>query len=429
MTWDTLPQADRDRISSWQWGMLILALACELFLAADWYGLAAVIPFISPDLGLNEEQAGTAQGIFALTYGIGMVGWSWLSRGMTARRMLLVGLLGTGIGMVLQVFVESYAQLLLLRLIIGFFDAAIFLGNMKLIFGWFPQRRHGFMVGLILAAYSLAITLVFALGVPLTLATNWRVFFGVLAAGTLIIAVLDLLLARNTPEEIGYRGFRWDTAPAPADPHSAPLLPIFRSRWLYVGGFGIAACTFAIAGTATWVIPGWITTQAMPVEDAGLIGMLMGLSQVVFLVIGGLMADRMSKPGMIIASAVMAVLVAIGFTLSMDMQVSFGAMLALAAVSGIAVIGGGAIFSLMSERFAAGIAPAAVGYAEIFGILSSAVAPALMGLIIHRSGGSFTTAFVAFIVIEVLFLGALVWLIRGAAADPAPGAGPMVSAE
>ncbi|WP_118132900.1 nitrate/nitrite transporter [Oceanicella sp. SM1341] len=427
MTWDTLAEPDRKRIRSWQWGMLLLALACELFLAADWYGLAAVVPFISPDLGLNEEQAGAAVGIFALSYGVGMLVWSFATLGLSARRMLLIGLLGTGLGMVLQVFVQNYMQLLTLRLVIGFFDAAIFLGNMKLIFGWFPLRRHGFMVGLILAAYSLAITLVFALGVPLTISSGWRCFFGALAAGTLIIALLDMLLARNSPEEIGFPGFRWQDE-APADPAHVPLRSVFGSPWLYIGGFGIAACTFAIAGTATWVIPGWITTQGMAPADAPLIGTLMGLSQVVFLIVGGLMADVMSKTAIIIGSAVLAVLVAIGFTVSMNMPVSFGFMLGLAGLSGLAVIGGGAIFALMSERFSAALAPAAVGYAEIFGILSSALAPALMGLIIHRSGGSFTSAFVAFIVIEVLFLGALVWLTRSAATRRAT-AGPLVSAE
>ena len=101
--------------------------------------------------------------------------------------------------MVLQVFVQSYMQLLILRLIIGFFDAAIFIGNMKLIFGWFPQSRRGAVVGMILAAYSLAITMDFALGIPLTLATNWRVFFAVLAAGTLIVALLDAIFVKAGP--------------------------------------------------------------------------------------------------------------------------------------------------------------------------------------------------------------------------------------
>ncbi|WP_245285540.1 hypothetical protein [Bradyrhizobium japonicum] len=62
---------------------------------------------------------------------------------MTARNMLLIGLAGTGLGMMLQVFVQTYTQLVLLRLLIGFFDAGIFIGNMKLIFGCFRRAGAG----------------------------------------------------------------------------------------------------------------------------------------------------------------------------------------------------------------------------------------------------------------------------------------------
>ncbi|HBQ34337.1 MAG TPA: MFS transporter, partial [Ochrobactrum anthropi] len=156
MQWESLSDFDQSRIKRWQWGMLALALLCEMFLAADWYAFAAVIPFISETLQLDSAQAGLAQGIFALTYGLGMIVWSQLSRRMNARSLLLIGLFCTAIGMVAQVYVQTYAQLIALRLFIGFFDAAIFLGNMKLIIGWFPQKRRGSMIGLILAAYSLA---------------------------------------------------------------------------------------------------------------------------------------------------------------------------------------------------------------------------------------------------------------------------------
>ena len=221
---------------------------------------------MSKSLGLDPAQAGLGQGVFALTYGLGMVIWSPVSRKMTARTMLLIGLAGTGLGMVLQIFVQDFTQLIILRLIIGFFDAAIWTGNIKLIIGWFPQERRGAMMGWILAAYSLAITLDFALGIPLTIAFGWRVFFAVLAGGTLIVAVVDLLFARNGPADVGVAGFRWAEDVRDQHGSSVALTDIFRSRWIIVGGLAIAGCTFALSGTATWVIPAFITVQKMPVQ-------------------------------------------------------------------------------------------------------------------------------------------------------------------
>lgn len=416
MNWDTISERDRARIRQWQKWMLALALICEVFLAADWYAFAAVIPFISQTLSLNPAQAGFAQGIFALTYGIGMFVWSPVSRNMTARTMLMIGLAGTGLGMLLQIFVQNFAQLVILRLAIGFFDAAIFIGVMKLIFAWYPRSRHGFMVGLVLAAYSLAITLDFALGIPLTIAAGWRVFFAVLAIGTLVAAAVTILFARNGPADIGLTGFAWE---AERDVSSLPLREVFRSRWIIIGGLGIAACTFAIAGTATWVVPAFIAVQQMPVEYAAVIGTLMGLSQVVFLVIGGVMSDRYGKPFMIKLTAFLAALTGVMFLSATIYPMAFAMLALFAALSGLAVLGGGAIFALMSEKYPHSLAPAAVGYAEVFGILSSFVAPWVMGAIIVASDGTFTNAFLAFTAIEVIFFLLLVALAREGARRPA----------
>jgi MFS family permease len=409
MTWTTISDIDRRRIARWQKAMLGLAILCEIFLAADWYAFAAVLPFVSESLKLDPAEAGFAQGIFALTYGVGMVVWSPVSRSLSARNMLLIGLAGTGIGMVLQVFVQSYVQLVALRLLIGFFDAGIFIGNMKLIFGWFPQNRRGSAVGIILAAYSLAITMDFALGIPLTIATGWRTFFAVLAVGTLIVAAVDALVVRNGPRELGIANFSWGNEPAR---ESLPLGEIFRSKWIAVGGFGIVACTFAIASTATWVVPAFITVQHMPPPSGAVIGTVMGLSQVLFLVIGGYMSDRLGKLFMIKLTAFLSFLTALMFLWSVVTPMSFALLVLFAALSGIALLGGGAIFALLSEKYSDALAPAAIGYAEVFGIFSAFVAPWLMGAIINASGGSFTGAFVAFAVIELIIVALLMILAR-----------------
>ena len=389
--------------------MLALAILCEIFLAADWYAFAAVLPFVSETLKLNPAEAGLAQGIFALTYGIGMVIWSPVSRTMSARRMLLIGLAGTGIGMVVQVFVQNYTQLITLRLIIGFFDAGIFIGNMKLIFGWFPHSRRGAVVGMILAAYSLAITMDFALGIPLTLASSWRVFFAVLAAGTLVVAALDGLVVRNGPAELGIANFSWGNETAQ---QTLPVAEIFRQKWIAVGGLGIMACTTALAGTATWVVPAFITVQNMPPAAGAIIGTVMGLSQVIFLVIGGYMSDRFGKPFMIKFTAFLALCTALMFLWSVTTPMPFSVLVLFAALSGLAVLGGGAIFALLSEKYSDALAPAAIGYAEVFGLFSAFLAPWLMGTIIKASGGSFAGAFGFFVGVEVFFLVMLMILAR-----------------
>jgi MFS family permease len=415
--------ADQARIRYWQAWIIIFAVVCEIFLAADWYAFAADMPFLSKALSLDPAQAGLAQGVFALAYGVGMLVWSPVSHRLTARTMLLVGLAGTGIGMALQVYMQSYGQLIALRLFIGFFDAAVWTGNIKLIIGWFPQSKRGMMMGLILAAFSLAITLDFAIGIPVTLAFGWRVFFAALAIGTLLVALVDLLFARNGPAAIGMPGFAWDDdVPAPHGGRVV-LSAIFRSRWIAVGSLGIAGCTFALSGTATWVIPAFITVQRMPVQSAALVGTLMGLSQVVFLVLGGYLSDRIAKTLMIKITIGLAFISALTFVLAASTPLSFGLLLIPACLSGMAVFGGGAIFSLLSEKYPDRLAPAAVGYAELGGVIATFIGPALLGFVV-KTTGSFVDAFLVFALVELALLSTLIILAR----EPRPASDAMKAA-
>ena len=407
----TITDAERLRIKRWQWGILALAVLAEIFLAADWYGFAAVLTFVSESLHLDPWQAGFAQGIFAIAYGLGMFFWSPLSRTMSARKMLVIGLVGTGVGMAIQVYVQGFVELVVLRLVIGFFDAAVWTGNIKLMVGWWPESRRASIMGIILAAYSLAITMDFAIGVPLTIAFGWRVFFGVLAVLTLVVAGLDLIFVRDNPQEIGIKDFVWEPV-KPAAAGYGSLLEIFKSKWIYVGALAIGGCTFALSGTATWVIPSYIKVQGMPVGYAALIGTAMGLSQVVFLVIGGYVTDWVdNRPAILKFGALLGVLSGLSFVLAAVNPMGFGLLFLIAALSGVAVFSGGAIFSLLSQKYPDRIVPAAVGYAEVIGVFATFLSPALMGAVINLSG-SFAWAFIAFTICEVIVLLLMLVLAR-----------------
>lgn len=411
MSMSTITEGERSRIRNWQWGILALAVIAEIFLAADWYGFAAVLTFVSKSINLQPWEAGFAQGIFAISYGLGMFFWSPVSRTMTARRMLVIGLIGSGIGMAIQVFVQNFAELVVLRVIIGFFDAAVWTGNIKLMVGWWPESRRGSIMGIILAAYSLAITADFALGIPLTISFGWRTFFGALAVLTLVVGVLDLVFARDNPQDIGIRDFIWDPAKPVSSSHTS-LWEIFKSRWIYVGALGIGGCTFALSGTATWVIPTYIKVQGMPVSHAALVGTAMGLSQVVFLVIGGYVTDWFhNRTAVIKFGALLGVLVGLSFLLTATNPLGFGSLLTVAALSGAAVFAGGAIFSLLSQKYADRLVPAAIGYAEVMGVFATFLSPSLMGAVINITG-SFAWAFVAYTLCEVVVLIVLLILAR-----------------
>ena len=144
----------------------------------------------------------------------------------------------------------------------------------------------------------------------------------------------------------------------------------------------------------------------------------MGLSQVVFLVIGGYMSDRYGKPFMIKFTALLALCTALMFLWTTITPMPFALLVLFSALSGLAVLGGGAIFALLSEKYSDALAPAAIGYAEVFGLVSAFLAPWLMGTIIKASGGSFVEAFGFFVIMEVIFLTLLLILARDTVSRP-----------
>jgi hypothetical protein len=114
---------------------------------------------------------------------------------------------------------------------------------------------------------------------------------------------------------------------------------------------------------------------------------------------------------------VLALATALAFTWSTVHPMGFGGLLLLAVISGLAVFSGGAVFSLLSERYPLALATAAVGYAEIFGITATFVSPWVMGLAIKASGGAFLSAFLVFSALELACVVALFVLAR----EPAAG--------
>jgi MFS family permease len=393
------------RTSGWSGLMLFMAVLGEMCLAGDWYGFAAVMPFVSKTLELSPGQAGFVQGAFGATYALSMFVWAPLGRRISSRALYVIGLGGSGLLMLAQSNAQSFDSLLALRLLIGFFDAAVWVGSMKIILEWFSTKRQGMAMGTILAAYSLAITLDFAGGIPFTIGHGWQQFFQLLGVITLVVGVLALALVRTGPNAaVSLPGGAGIDA-------SGGIKAILRSKWLYVGILAIFGDLFALSASATWVIPNFIKTQGMSPELAPVVGTVLGLAQIGFLLIGGWVADKIARETVLKIGAVLAFVAALLCLATTIWPVPVAALMLVAVLCGVAVFSGGAIFSLVGERFGPELGAPATAYAEVGGVLATFVAPALMGVILESSG-SFTASFWSFVIVEAVVTAALFYVLR-----------------
>ncbi|BAN47259.1 putative major facilitator superfamily transporter [Metapseudomonas resinovorans NBRC 106553] len=398
--------ADSARLGRWKTISLAMGIAAQLFLAGDWYGFAAVSQFVAADLALSPFQVGMVQGSFSITYALGMIFWGALGQRLSTRVLYCAGLVGVGLSMLVQTQAQSYEALVATRLAVGFFDAAVWIGAARLIIVWFPPAQRGRALSALLAAFSLAITLDFALGIPLAEAIGWRGFFMVLAISTLVVALLGLLLVKNERTAVGLPRFSWDDEVLGGGAMPS-LWTIFQSRWFYIAALAIFGDMFAVSATATWVVPALIQTQGIEAHTAATVGTLMGLSQVVLLLIGGHISDLLRRRVLMLKiGAALSLLSGLSLLLTVKYGLPHGGLLLVAAFSGVVVFSGGAIFALISEKYGERLGGSAIGYAEMVGISSTFVAPALLGAVI-QSTGSFVAAFGTFVAVQLVILLAL----------------------
>ncbi|MCZ7662610.1 MAG: MFS transporter [Thermoleophilia bacterium] len=405
VTFSQLPAAARQRLSGYQRRVTVIAFVSIFFLAADWYAYAAVMPFIMKDLDLDAARAGFAMGLFAITYAASMLVWGPLVDRFLPRRVMFVGLLGSGITMVGGAFVQEYSQALAMRGLRGVFDAAIFVAGLKLLSEWYPVEKRGTQMGLYLASYSLAITADFAVGIPIAESFGWRFYIGGLGVLTLILSVVVPPLVKNRTVDLGLPSIDWGDRPPRDVTFGSTIRTVMSQRWIYLAALGIFGCTFAISGTATWVVPSFLEVQGISVGQATLVGTLMGLSQVFFLVVGGRFSDSVRKRILPMRlAALLAMVSALMFALSGAVKLSFLLLVLFALLSGVAVFSGGAIFSMLGDKYSRAMVGTAGGFAEVMGVVASFVAPAAMGAIINGTG-SFSWAFLFFAAVELVILG------------------------
>lgn len=115
-------------------------------------------PYIADDLGLGIQSVSliyTAQSLGAL---LGAIVNAQLADRFGRRNALFVVMICYGLSLAAGALVQSYPQLLLQRLSLGYFTGSMFPIAVGLYAGLFEQRRRGLLAGLLLATYNLAVT-------------------------------------------------------------------------------------------------------------------------------------------------------------------------------------------------------------------------------------------------------------------------------
>jgi MFS family permease len=178
-----MSQLARERIwQTTQWGVWMLAISVFLNYV-DRGALSVAMPRMQGELGITSEQLGKLASAFFWTYALLQVPAGWLCERFNVKHVLTIGFASWTLATGLTAFANTFALLLVFRLILGIGESVAYPAYSQIIATRFPPEQRGFPNALIDAFSKFGPALSTLLG-GLTVATfGWRALFLILGIG------------------------------------------------------------------------------------------------------------------------------------------------------------------------------------------------------------------------------------------------------
>lgn len=302
------------RVLKFHYGWLIVGtgtLCLFACLGLGRFALGMLLPSMSASLGLSYSQMGLISTANFLGYLVAVLAGGFAVRHFSSRRLIFSALILVSASMALVGLAGGFATVLGLFLLTGIGSGAANVPMMGLVTSWFDSQRRGRAAGFIVSGSGFAI-LLSGWMIPVVNeargAEGWRFSWLLLALIVAAVAVLCLLVLRDTPQEMGLSPVG-DGAEVPHPPLAAgdgsPGLR--RATMLHLGGiYLLFGFTYAIY--VTFIVTFLVREHGYSESVAGsfwsVIGLLSLLSGPVF----GTLSDRWGrKRGLMLVFAIQSV--------------------------------------------------------------------------------------------------------------------------
>ena len=289
--------------ASLRWAMLGVIFLTRTSLGFQFQSIAALTPFLVPAFDLSYAQVGLLMGLFMLP-GVVIA----LPGGLLGQRFGSLRVVVAGLGlMILGGMIVSYSGGLHTaafgRAIGGVGGVLVNVLLARMVADWFREHELQTAMGLMLSAWPFGMALALVILGPLAGATSWRIaeYLTVAAAG---LALALMVLAYREPSAAR-------AAEAGAEPARFHLGVPGRVWALAVcAGIGWAVFNASVIVVASFA-PSFLMTHGASVGEAGgITGLALWIS-IVSVPLGGLMADRIKRPRLLIVAGCVATTVTI----------------------------------------------------------------------------------------------------------------------
>jgi putative MFS transporter len=390
---------------------------------ADGFGLGIIgiaLSLAAPQLGLSAVWLGllggaSLAGLFAGALLTGPAADHFGRRWIFAYNMVFAAALSG-----LQFVVESGAELLLLRLAIGFLLGTDYVVSKTLLTEFVPRRLRGRILGVLSVAWAGGYACAYVVGFLLTTLgpESWRWMLFASALPCLLIAPLRITMPESPlwlanhgrlehAARVVYAKFGRDIRL----PVIAEALPTRKGRWVQLFSTRwrtrtVVACTFFACQVIPYFAVGTFVAQVMSalnLRGGYTGGLIYNFALFVGAIAGLLLIDRISRRSFLIGSFAAAAVTM--FVLSALPNVGPGTMIVLFAVfAGVLSAASNLVYVYLPELFPTDLRASGIGLAIAASRIGSAVSTFLLPVIVAAYG--VRTALGA--CVAVLTVGALV---------------------
>ena len=368
------------------WVILACAnLAILVSIGLTRFGYTLLLPAMKVSLGLTNAQSGTLATANIVGYGAMAVAGGALGSRYGPRRVIVWGLIVTGLGMALTGFARSFEAALAFRLLTGIGSGATAVPSMAVLPAWFSVRRRGLAAGVAVGGAGVALVIMGVVMPKLVAAgaeSGWRLSWYVFGAVSVAVALLALRFLRDSPTASKAARIT-DASMVSRTRRRQAWITVYRSWLVLLVGLIYMGYGFSFYMYMTFYVVNLIDA-GLSQATAGTLFMVMGWLSLPCPVLWGWISDRISRrPALLLVHVAIAVAVALfGLTSAAPGLVASTIVFGLSAWSVPALIA-----AVCGDLLPPELVPAALGYTTLLFCVGAAVGPSLGGLVADHTGG------------------------------------------
>jgi MFS family permease len=285
--------------------MLLVIFLTRTSMGFQFQSIAALTSFLVPAFALSYAEVGLLMGLFMLPGVVIAVPGGLLGQRFGSLRVVLAGLGLMIVGGMIVSYSGGLHAAALGRALGGVGGVLVNIMLARMVADWFRERELQTAMGLMLSAWPFGMALALVILGPLAAATSWRIAEYVTVAAAGLALALIALAYKDAPAERGA------SASAATEPARFRLGVPGRVWALAVSaGIGWAVLNASVIVVASFA-PSFLMARGASVAQAGgITGLALWIS-ILSVPLGGLVADRLKRPRLLVVAGCVATAITI----------------------------------------------------------------------------------------------------------------------